>query len=316
MSPVRTVFLGTAQLACESLSMLAASPDIQLAAVVTRPDRPKGRHLALQPSPVKSLAVTLRLPVLQPLKARDPAFLNELTALRPELLVVAAYGQILPRPILDLPRFGCLNVHASLLPKYRGAAPIQWAILDGESKTGVTIMKMDEGLDTGAILTMESTVITAEDDAQSLHDRLATIGADLLRRTIPDYVEGRLTPQAQPNEGASYARKIVKADGRLDWTLPARTLGNRVRAFTPWPGAYTFLSTHSAPALLKVWSASVAESATGQPGEVIEASKESLVIGAGAGALRILSLQLEGGKRLRVDQFLSGHGLKVGDRLG
>jgi methionyl-tRNA formyltransferase len=265
---------------------------------------------------VKSLAITLGLSVLQPVKARDPAFLNELVAFEPELIIVAAYGQILPKSILELPEFGCLNVHASLLPQYRGAAPVQWAILNDESKTGVTIMKMDEGLDTGGIVATESTVIATEDDAQSLHDRLARIGADLLRRTIPDYVAGQLAPQPQPSEGASYARKIVKEDGRLDWTLPSRTLWNRIRAFTLWPGACTSLRIGSGPALLKIWSAAVAEDVTGQPGRVVHASGGSLIIGTGDGALRILSLQLEGGKRLDVDRFLAGHRLKAGDQLG
>lgn len=316
MSTVRTVFFGTAELACESLSMLAASPNIQVAAVVTQPDRPKGRRLTLQPSPVKLIAARLLLPVLQPSRARDPAFVNELAAIGPDLIVVAAYGQILPKSILELPRFGCLNVHASLLPRYRGAAPIQWAILEDEPKTGVTIMKMDEGLDTGEILTMESTAITMEDDAASLHDRLAKIGADLLRRTIPDHVAGRLTPQPQPAEGASYARKIVKEDGRMDWTLPSRTLWNRIRAFTPWPGAYTSLQSRTGSSVVKIWSAAVEDAHSGTPGEIVEASKETLVIATGTGALRILSLQLEGNKRLRVDQFLSGHAVKVGDHLG
>jgi methionyl-tRNA formyltransferase len=316
MPPLRIVFFGTAPLACESLRAVASSPDVQLLAAVTQPDRPGGRHLKLLPSPVKALAVTLQLPVLQPEKARDPTFVAELASLRPDLIVVAAYGQILPRSILDLPNYGCLNVHASLLPKYRGAAPIQQAILDDEAKTGITIMKMDEGLDTGGILTQEATAITDEDDAPSLHDRLARIGADLLVRTIPDYVGGRIVPRQQPEDGASYARKIVKEDGRLDWALPARTLWNRIRAFTPWPGAFTFLPGGSQAVVLKVWRATVAENVLGCPGEIIEARKSSLIIASGLGGLSVSSLQLEGGKRLGTEQFLAGHGLKRGDRVG
>src|SRR5688572_24485452 len=180
MAPLRIVFMGTAPLACPSLAALARTPDLQVIAVVTQPDRPKGRALQLQPSPVKLLAASHHLPVLQPERARAELFLQELRPLAPDLIVVAAYGQILPKTILELPRFGCLNVHASLLPKYRGAAPIQWSILNDEPETGVTIMKMDEGLDTGAMLSQRATPIAAEDDSQTLHDRLASIGAELL----------------------------------------------------------------------------------------------------------------------------------------
>ncbi len=316
MPPLRMIFFGTAQLACASLSALAKSREVQPVAVVTQPNRPKGRHLTPQPSPVELLAGTLQLRVFQPEKARSPEFLTELEALRPDLIVVAAYGQILPKPILVLPRFGCLNVHASLLPKYRGAAPIQWAILDDQPHTGVTIMKMDEGLDTGDILSQESTEIASDDDAHSLQDRLAQIGARLLMQTIPDYVAGKITPRKQPEQGASYARKIVKEDGRLDWTQTARALCNRIRAFTPWPGAFTFVQADTKPMLLKIWRATVAENITGQPGEVVEAYRDALVIVSGQGGLRILSLQLAGGKRLSAEQFLAGHGLKAGDRLG
>ena len=194
MAPLRIVFMGTAELSCDSLRALIASPDFQVVAVVTQPDRPKGRDLKLQPSPVKELALRENLPVLQPEKARSESFLEELRALQPDLIAVAAYGQILPKSILDLPRFGCLNVHTSLLPRYRGAAPIQWAILNGDAETGVTIMKMDAGLDTGDILTQDSTPIRPEDNSETLHDRLARMGAELLVRTIPDYVAGKLTP--------------------------------------------------------------------------------------------------------------------------
>jgi len=315
--PLRIVFFGTAQLACNSLSVLSTAPGVQLIAVITQPDRPGGRHLSPQPSPVKRLACELGLPLLQPEKARSAEFLEELEVLRPDLIIVAAYGQILPRPILELPRFGCLNVHASLLPKYRGAAPIQWAILNDEPETGITIMKMDEGLDTGDILTQEVTRIAADDDAQSLHDRLAHIGAALLVSTIPDYVAGKIHARRQAGQDASYARKIVKEDGRLDWTQPARCIWNRIRAFVPWPGTFTFLNTGPKPTLLKIWHASVADSVNGRPGEVIEAHKNALTIACGQKTgLRLLSLQLEGGKQIGVESFLAGHRLKAGDRLG
>ncbi len=231
------------------------SPGCQVVAVVTQPDRPKGRDLKLQPSPVKVLALQAKLAVLQPERARDEAFLGALRDLQPDLIAVAAYGQILPQSILDLPRFGCLNVHTSLLPKYRGAAPIQWAILNGDAETGVTIMKMDAGLDTGDILDQAKTPIHPEDNSETLHDRLARMGAELLVRTIPDYVAGRIASRPQPAEGVSYAPKIKKQDGHIDWTQPARAIWNRVRGLVPWPGAFSYLPGQPQPHLLKIWQA-------------------------------------------------------------
>src|SRR6266478_3401701 len=218
MAALRIVFMGTAELSCASLRALLAAQDFQLVGVVTQPDKPRGRNLKLQPSPAKELAVSHGLPVLQPERARNEIFIEQLRALQPDLIAVAAYGQILPGSILGLPRFGCLNVHTSLLPKYRGTAPIQWALLNDEVETGVTIMKMDAGLDTGDILTQESTPISPDDNSESLHDRLADMGARLLVQTIPQHVTGRIQPQSQPAEGATYAPKIKKEDGRLNWT--------------------------------------------------------------------------------------------------
>ena len=307
--------MGTAELACASLSALAASPLFQVVAVVTQPDRPKGRDLKLQPSAVKETASRLGLPVLQPEKARDPLFVQTLRELRPDLMVVAAYGQILPQSILDLAPSGCLNVHTSILPRYRGAAPIQWAILNGDPETGVTIMKMDAGLDTGAMVTIRTTPITPEDNAQTLHDRLAEIGATLLLEIIPDYVAGRIIPVPQPLDGGTYARKITKEDGRIDWTQPAASLWNRIRAFTPWPGAFTFQQVQPKPRLLKIWQASVVDG-HGEPGEVLRADKSGIVVACGEHALLILSLQREGGKKLTAGEFLNGGDLKPGDVLG
>ncbi|MBI3853490.1 MAG: methionyl-tRNA formyltransferase [Verrucomicrobia bacterium] len=314
MSPLRIIFMGTAEIACASLAALAQRPEFKPIAVVTQPDRPKGRDLKLQPSPVKVLAARLGVPVLQPHRARDEKFVQELRQLQPDLITVAAYGQILPPAILELPRFGCLNVHASLLPKYRGASPIQSAILHDESETGITIMRMDAGLDTGDILTQQATTIAATDDAETLHDRLANLGADLLVRTIPDYVAGKIKPRTQPAEGVSYAPKITKQNGRLDWTQPARTLWNRIRAFTPWPGAFTYLAAQPKPHLLKIWQADVVER-PGRPGEIMLADKSGIIVACGGGALRILKLQLEGGRRLTAQEFLAGHELKPSQRL-
>jgi len=303
--------MGTAGLSSASLEILARAKQFSIVAVVTQPDKPKGRELKLTPSPVKALAESLQLPVLQPAKAREEKFLSELRTLKPDLIVVVAYGQILPPTILDLPRFGCLNVHTSLLPKYRGAAPIQWAIANGDSETGVTIMKMDAGLDTGPILTMRRTPILPEDNSQTLHDRLAQLGAELLLETIPDYVAGKISPQPQPAEGATYAAKIKREDGKIDWNLPAEKIWNRLRAFTPWPGAFTFLQIEPKPQLLKIWKAGVVEE-SGTPGTILSADKTGIVVACGEKSLCILELQREGGKRLTADQFLAGFALKPG----
>ena len=353
MAALGIIFMGTPDLAATVLETLRRESGFEILAVITQPDRPKGRDLRLQPSPVKAIALREKLPVLQPEKARDENFITELRRFQPDLIAVAAFGQILPKSILDLPRFGCLNVHTSLLPKYRGAAPIQWAILNDESETGVTIMKMDPGMDTGDILTQEATPIRPEDNAETLHDRLAQMGARLLVQTIPDYVGGKIQPRPQPAGLGTLAPKIKKEDGRIDWQLPALTIWNRIRAFTPWPGAFTFLplpagensrkisqveppssvgtpstasqtsptqdgdagGTRPYPMLLKIWQAEVA-SLSGAPGEILGAEKSGLVIGCGVEALRVTILQREGGRRMSVQEFLAGHPLKSGQKFG
>jgi methionyl-tRNA formyltransferase len=308
---MRLVFMGTAELACNSLRALLARSEFSIRAVVTQPDRPKGRDLKVQPSPVKKLAVEAGLPVLQPERARHPEFIAALEALAPELIVVAAYGQILPSAILTLPHYGCLNVHTSLLPKYRGAAPIQRAILNDEPETGVTIMKLDVGLDTGPMLTQERTPIYPEDTAPSLHDRLAELGARLLVETIPGFVAGSIVPRPQPAEGVSLAPKITKEEGRIDWTQPARAVWNRVRGLVPWPGTFCWLETGGERHLLKIWQAEVVD-LQGEPGALLRADKTGIVAGCGTGALKILQLQREGGRRLTAEQFLAGCPLTPG----
>lgn len=315
LPPLRLVFMGTAELACASLAALAREPAFRVVAVVTQPDKPRGRDLKLQPSPVKSLALRENLEVLQPARARDEAFIAQLRVLQPDLIVVVAYGQILPQAILDTPRHGCLNVHTSLLPRHRGAAPIQWAILDGDAETGVTIMRMDAGLDTGPILSQSSTAIAPEDNSQTLHDRLANLGAELLVQTIPLFVAGKVTARPQPAEGATYARKITKEDGRLDWSQPAAVLWNRVRAFTPWPSAYTQLPSETKPRLLKVWRADVEQDASGPPGRVLRADKGGLVVACGEKGLRLREVQAEGGRRMTAEEYLAGRGLAIGALL-
>jgi methionyl-tRNA formyltransferase len=308
------IFMGTAELSCASLERLARDAQLKIAAVVTQPDKPRGRDLNLQAPAVKVAAQKLGLPVLQPPRARDEAFIAELRAAKPDLIVVVAYGHILPPAILDLPRFGCLNVHTSLLPKYRGAAPIQWAIAEGESETGVTIMRMDAGMDTGPILTQLLTPILPEDDSASLHNRLATLGAQLLLGTISDYVSGRIQARPQP-EGASYAPKIKKEEGHINWNLPARTTFNRMRAFRPWPGTFTFIERDSKSCLLKIWQADVIEE-KGRAGQVLLADEKGIIIACGENALRVTELQLEGGRRLPARDFLAGHSMKIGEMLG
>jgi methionyl-tRNA formyltransferase len=306
--------MGTPPLAATVLEALVRDPNSHVVAAVTQPDQPKGRELKPTPSAVKLCAQAAGLPVLQPTKARDPQFIEEVRAFAPDIIVVAAYGQILPQAVLDVPRLGCLNVHTSLLPKYRGAAPIQWAILNGDAETGVTIMKMDAGLDTGGIVSEERTSICDEDDAASLHDRLATLGAHLLVRTLPEYAAGRLSPVPQPEAGSSYARKIKKEDGRLDWSLPARTLWNRVRGLTPWPGTYTHLKRPTDNVPLKVHRATIAE-LSGEPGTVLKADRDGICVACGGGALQLTELQREGGKRLPAPALLSGFPIQPGERF-
>jgi len=318
MTPLRLVFMGTPELARTCLATLLQASEFQVVAVVTQPDRPKGRDLKLQPSPVKELATSRGIPVLQPERARDEGFLKQLAEFQPDLIAVAAFGQILPKTILDLPQYGCLNVHTSLLPKYRGAAPIQWAILNDESETGVTIMKMDIGMDTGDILTQQSTAIDAADNAQILYDRLAEMGAELLVRTIPNFVAGTIAPRPQPADGVSLAPKIKKQDGQINWAQSARTIWNRIRGLVPWPGAFTTMPAQPQPQLLKVWQAQVVERSveTSPTGTILEADKNGILVGCLPGSLRLLTVQREGGKRLSAAEFLAGHGLRPGQRLG
>ena len=308
--PLRIVFFGTAELACASLQALARTPEFEVVTVVTQPDKPRGRDMRLQPSAVKASAMQLNIPVLQPKRARDEAFIAQIRELTPDINVVVAYGQILPQALLDVPKHGSLNVHTSLLPKHRGAAPIQWAILSGDSETGVTIMKMDAGLDTGPILTERRTTINDTDNSQTLHDRLAQIGAELLIETIPQWVNGRITPCSQP-EGATYARKIEKSDGLINWEEPAFEVSRKVRAFTPWPGAFTFFEAGGKRRMIKILDG-VPHDRSGPAGAIITASREGILVGTAKGSFLITSLQPEGRKRMPAQDFLTGHPLAPG----
>jgi methionyl-tRNA formyltransferase len=313
MSPLRLVFMGTPDLGRTVLATLADDSRFQVLAAVAQPDKLRGRGLQLTPPPVKVEAMARGLPVFQPLKTRDPAFLEQLKASAPDVIAVTAYGQILPQALLDIPRHGCLNVHTSLLPRWRGAAPIQWAIADGDAETGVTIMRMEAGLDTGPMISEVRTPISPADTGQSLHDRLAGLGGSLLCNTLPRYVAGELPDRPQPTEGVTYARKITKEDGRLDWNLPAVVLDRRLRAFTPWPGGFAFLPAEPKPMLLKIHRAEpLALPTRAAPGAVVSSDRHGIVVACGESALRLLEIQPEGSRRMTAEQFLAGHRL---DRL-
>ena len=275
--------------------------------------------MKLTPTPVKSLALELGLEVKQPEKLRkDGECLDWIQSLDLDVAVVMAYGQILPVSVLNMPRFGCLNIHTSLLPKYRGAAPIQWAIWNGDESTGVTLMQMDKGMDTGPIVATSEVPITPQTTAPILHDQLAAAGADLLKRSLQGYCEGRLAIVPQPDEGACHARKIEKQDGAIDWTLSAIELDRQIRALSPWPGCFTDLRLSNGDMeRLKIKAAqSVDSKIVGvEPGEILQADKEGLIVRAGEGALRLLELQRQGGRVMDAKAFLQGMPLAVGDRL-
>jgi methionyl-tRNA formyltransferase len=310
---MRIVFMGTPDFAVPSLKALLQSGH-DVVGVVTQPDRPKGRGQELAASPVKQLAARHRIPVLQPLKMKDPAFLDALSAWKPDLIVVTAFGRILPKVVLDLPPHGCINVHASLLPKYRGAGPIQWAIIRGEQETGITTMRMDEGMDTGAILLQETVPITPDDTAGTLSSRLADVGGRLLIVTLSQLLAGTVTPRLQDSSQATMAPLLKKEDGLLDWTLPALDLANRVRGLSPWPGAHTYLGEDR----WVIWKASALErSATTAPaGTIVDATKEGIAVSTGRGVLRIMQLQPANSRRMSAAEYLAGHALTPGLRLG
>jgi methionyl-tRNA formyltransferase len=306
-SSLRLVFMGTARFAVPSLEVLAAGPH-RLVAVYTQPARPAGRGLRPRPSPVEIAAGRLGLPVRRPETLRIPEAQAEVGALAADLAVVAAYGLILPRPILAAPRLGCINLHASLLPRWRGAAPIQRALLAGDAETGITIFQMEPSLDTGPILATESIPIGRASTAQTLHDDLAALAARMIGTVVDDLAAGRARPQPQSEEGVTYAAKIDKAEGRLDWTRPAAALERQVRALEPWPGCWTELGGQR----LRVLAAQ-AVAGHGAPGEVLDGR---LTVACGEGALRLMRLQPAGGKTMASDAFLRGHKLPVGSRLG
>jgi methionyl-tRNA formyltransferase len=310
MTGLRIVFMGTPEFACPTLKTLIERGE-QVVAVVTQPDRPKGRGQQTLPPPVKVLALEHGIPVMQPVKVRHPDAIEEIRALKPDLIVVIAFGQILPKALLEIPGTGCINVHASLLPRYRGAAPLNWCIINGETETGVTTMLMDVGLDTGDMLLKRTTAIDPDEDTSSLHDRLSLIGAELLAETIDLAAQGRLVPEKQDDALTCYAPMLKKEDGLVDWTKDAPGIKNLVRGMTPWPGAFSYLDDK----LLKVYRVQSA-SGTGAPGEVLAVGRDGIEVACGAGSVIIFELQLEGKKRLPAAEFLAGCKLEPGMLLG
>ncbi len=305
---MRIIFAGTPPFAAAALNALAdAGHDIAL--VLTQPDRPAGRGMKLAPSAVKQAALGRNLPVSQPASLKTAEAQAELAAVRADVMVVAAYGLILPQAVLDIPRLGCLNIHASLLPRWRGAAPIQRAILAGDTETGITIMQMDAGLDTGAMLSRITVPISATDTAASLHDALADVGARAIVAALADF--GALMPVAQEDRLATYAAKLSKEEAQLDWSRPADVLARAVRAYNPVPGAWTVLD--AAP--LKIWSAR-AVAGTGEPGKLLRADADQLHVACGDGALALEEIQPAGSKRMSAAAFLAGRPLATGTRLG
>lgn len=304
--------MGTPEFAVPSLEALLRSGD-QVVGVVTQPDRPKGRGHQLVAPPVKLVAERAGIPILQPLKIRTPEFLQALSAWQPDLIAVTAFGRILHTPILSLPPMGCVNVHGSLLPKYRGAAPVQWAVINGETETGITTMVMDEGMDTGPMLLQEKLEILPDDTAGTLAPRLAELGGGLLVDTIAQLKAGTLVPKRQDDEQATMAPLLKKEDGLIDWTMNATSLANRVRGLSSWPGAYTFFGEER----WNIWKVvSIMGAATERPGTIVTVNKQVILVATGEGILEIHEIQTANSKRMSVVQFLAGHRVTVGMQLG
>lgn len=306
---MRLIFAGTPEFAATALrALLAAGHDIPL--VLTQPDRPAGRGMKLKMSPVKEVALAAGLNVVQPENLKSAEAQQLIRSQQSEVMVVAAYGLILPQVVLDLPRLGCINIHASLLPRWRGAAPIHRAIEAGDSETGITLMQMDKGLDTGAMLTRATLPIQPCDTSGSLHDQLAALGAAEIVRLLPDLASGKVEAIPQDDALACYAAKINKDEARLDWSRPATELARRVRAFNPFPGAYGLLDGNP----LKIWQAQ-AVPGTGSPGSILALTDGALLIACGDGALSVSEVQKAGAKRLPTNVFLAGHPLQPGEQL-
>lgn len=308
---MRSVFFGSPEFAVPCLDALHGISEI--VAVVSQPDRPAGRGLSVRAPAVKERAIELGLDVWQPKKVRTEEFAERLRALQADVGVVVAYGRILPRGVLDAPSTGCVNVHASLLPRWRGAAPIQWSIVHGDEETGVTLMQMDEGMDTGPILAAARVPILRGDDASTLGARLSELGGDLLRTELPRYVAGELTPTPQDDSLATMAPLLQKSDGFIDWEQPAKAVHDRIRGMNPWPGAQTSLDGRR----IKVHRAdfSTLDPGRAKPGEVIALDPEGVLVACAEGTIELQELQESGRKRVPASAFISGRGARVGDRF-
>lgn len=313
---MRIVFMGTPDFAVSTLETLIESRH-EVVGVVTQPDKPKGRSKKLMPSPVKEAAVAKEIPIFQPERARDPEFVDKLKEISPDVIIVVAYGQILPKEILSLPRFGCINVHASLLPKLRGAAPIQWSVINGDTESGITIMQMDEGLDTGDILLVKKVMISEKETGGSLFDKLSGYGGQMVLDVLELAKKGELKPVPQ-GDGSTYAKMLTKEMGRIDFSKTAVELERLIRGLNPWPGAFCYLGGK----IIKIWDADVLEeneaSGLGEsdksftPGEVVLVSKNDFTVATGDGFLVIKSIQPEGKKRMDTGAFLRGFALETG----
>ena len=309
---MRIVFMGTPDFSVPTLEALVAS-EHEVVGVVTQPDKPKGRGKEIHMSPVKECALQHNIPVYQPVRARDEAFVDEMRALNPDVMVVIAFGQILPKSLLELPKYGCVNIHASLLPKYRGAAPIQWAVINGDEETGITTMMMDVEMDTGDMLEKTVVKLDPEETGGSLFDRLSLLGGDLILSTLSKLEKGEITPVPQDHEKATYVKKISKSMGDIDWTMDAVSIERLVRGLNPWPSAFTRWNGK----MLKIWEAKgLPDPDVKLPcGSVISASDEGLKIQTGAGVLCVTSLQLEGKKRMDTAAFLRGYQVAAGSMM-
>lgn len=305
---MRIVFMGTPDFSVPTLEALVKAGH-EVVAVVTQPDKPKGRGKAVLMTPVKEKAMELGIAVYQPVKARDEAFVSLLRDLAPDAMVVIAFGQILPKSILDIPTYGCINIHGSLLPKYRGAAPLQWSVLDGEAETGLTTMMMDVGMDTGDMLEKLTVPMDEKETYGSIHDKLSVLGGELILSTLEKLQQGTLARTPQDEAEATYTKKITKAMGDIDWSLDALVIERLIRGLNPWPSAYTSWEGKT----IKIWDADVVpDEYSGSFGEIVKVDKKTVLVKTGKGALSLKSLQLEGKKRMDVDAFLRGCPMQEG----
>lgn len=310
--PLHIVFFGSPSFAIPALKALIDSND-EIVAVVTQPDRPRGRRRVVSPTPVKEFAAEMGIKVFQPQSAREKIFIEKVAEINPHLLVVVAYGQILPQALLDIPTFGAINVHASLLPEYRGAAPIQWAIICGECETGITTIKMEAGLDTGNILLQSKVPIGKHDTAKNLHDRLAEEGAKTLIKTISLMKEGKLVPTPQDHTKATYAPPLKKSNGLIDWANDARIICNWIRGLDPWPGCFTTWAGKT----IKIFGCEpIEDEASETPGKIVEISSHGLKVSTGKGCVILKELQLEGSRRMTIAEFIRGHDITTEQMLG